>query len=130
MSMLSAQCDKLRNLAEQVEWEMPEASKAMRDAADTIWDLRNRLNDLIYEQAHWELANCPGCKNVADLQEALDENARLRELSETMLTCIEDDNNMRRDCWKCRAHLEFDGGSGRHFCAIKHMCKELGIEAR
>ena len=73
MSMLSEQCDKLRNLAEQVEWELPEASKALRDAADTIWELRDRLT-------HWELHECPGCKNVADLQEALDENARLREL--------------------------------------------------
>ena len=29
---------------------------------------------------NYELEHCPACKNVADLQEALDENARLREL--------------------------------------------------
>lgn len=27
--------------------------------------------------AHYELEHCPACKNVADLQEALDENAKL-----------------------------------------------------
>lgn len=27
--------------------------------------------------AHYELEHCPACKNVADLQEALDENVRL-----------------------------------------------------
>lgn len=30
---------------------------------------------------HYELEHCPACKNVADLQEALAENARLRELA-------------------------------------------------
>ena len=29
--------------------------------------------------AHYELEYCPACKNIADLQEALDENAKLRE---------------------------------------------------
>ncbi len=29
---------------------------------------------------HYELEHCPACKNVADLQEALEENAKLREL--------------------------------------------------
>ena len=29
---------------------------------------------------HYELEHCPACKNVADLQEALAENAKLREL--------------------------------------------------
>lgn len=28
---------------------------------------------------HYELEHCPACKNVADLQEALKENAKLRE---------------------------------------------------
>lgn len=28
---------------------------------------------------HYELEHCPACKNVADLQEALSENAKLRE---------------------------------------------------
>ena len=33
---------------------------------------------------HYELEHCPACKNVADLQEALDENAKLRALVKDM----------------------------------------------
>lgn len=29
---------------------------------------------------HYELEHCPACKNIADLQEALEENKKLREL--------------------------------------------------
>ena len=29
---------------------------------------------------HYELDHCPSCKNIADLQDALAENAKLREL--------------------------------------------------
>ena len=49
--------------------------------------LERRIDELCQEnerlhadQAHWELGNCPSCPNIADLQEALDENAKLREL--------------------------------------------------
>ena len=38
---------------------------------------------------HYELEHCPACKNVADLQEALADNAKLRELVEDMLDCIQ-----------------------------------------
>lgn len=37
---------------------------------------------------HYELEHCPACKNVADLQEALKENAKLRELVEDMAADI------------------------------------------
>ena len=33
---------------------------------------------------HYELEHCPACKNIADLQEALEENAKLRELVSDM----------------------------------------------
>ena len=33
---------------------------------------------------NYELEHCPACKNVADLQEALDENARLRSELESV----------------------------------------------
>ena len=42
--------------------------------------LRKENKELRADQAHWELGNCPSCPNIADLQEALDENAKLREL--------------------------------------------------
>lgn len=33
---------------------------------------------------NYELDHCPSCKNIADLQDALDENAKLRELAAEM----------------------------------------------
>ena len=56
MSMLSAQIDKLRALADRMDGIVPNTPDELRDAADTIWQLRN------------------------DLQRANAENARLREL--------------------------------------------------
>lgn len=49
--------------------------------------LERRIDELCAEverlradQAHWELGNCPSCPNVVSLQEALEQNAKLREL--------------------------------------------------
>lgn len=56
MSMLSAQIDKLRALADRMDGIVPNTPDELRDAADTIWQLRN------------------------DLQRANAENTRLREL--------------------------------------------------
>ena len=85
MSMLSAQCDKLRKTAELVEDHgrfvgfggsistdplMVDAAKEMRDAADTIWQLRNDCVELRHDL---EDAN-----NQAE--EVCIENAKLREL--------------------------------------------------
>lgn len=48
--------------------------------------LERRIDELCAEnerlraaQAHWELGNCPNCPNVVSLQEALEQNAKLRE---------------------------------------------------
>lgn len=38
---------------------------------------------------HYELEHCPACKNVADLQEALEENAKLRELVSGLEYCAQ-----------------------------------------
>lgn len=58
MSMLSAQCDELRTMAESVGLEVPQAATLMMEAADAI----ERLEV---------------------------ENAKLRELVEDMLDCID-----------------------------------------
>ena len=52
--------------------------------------LRQENKELRADQAHWELGNCPSCPNVADLQEALEQNAKLRELCKDMLAEIVD----------------------------------------
>ena len=53
--------------------------------------LERRIDELCAEverlradQAHWELGNCPSCPNIADLQEALEQNDKLREQVEYM----------------------------------------------
>lgn len=65
MSMLSAQCDRLRRLADHLderERGMDEYVQAMRKAADTIWHLRNLNLDTASENDNLK-----------------DESARLRE---------------------------------------------------
>lgn len=105
VSMLSSMCDRLRQTADEVERiegknavrlgldaiALAYAVGELRDAADTIDGLRTRCQDAQAENeklranaAHWELEHCPSCKNVADLQEVLDKNAKLRELVRNM----------------------------------------------
>ena len=75
MSMISAQCDELRSMSESVGLAMPQAATLMMEAADTI----DRL-DLALDS-----------KRIAErrVTELLDENAKLRELVEDMLDCID-----------------------------------------
>lgn len=51
MSMLSAQVDELRAMAESVGLAMPQAATLMMEAADTILSLRDRAQDLQAENA-------------------------------------------------------------------------------
>lgn len=70
MSMLSAQCDELRSMAESVGLAMPQAATLMMEAADTIWELRCK------------------CAGMVDMRErarlAETENAKLLELVDYM----------------------------------------------
>lgn len=58
---------------------------------------------------NYELEHCPACKNVADLQEALEENAKLRELA--------------RDMWALQIALPY----GAHI-EIRDRMAQLGVE--
>ena len=92
MSMLSAQCDKLRQMAESVGLAMPQAATLMMEAADTIWELRCKCADLMSEREeyvwtrefmdrmakHCGTKDCPSLVSYVDGLEA--ENAKLREL--------------------------------------------------
>lgn len=53
--------------------------------------LHDEVERLHADQAHWELGNCPSCPNVADLQEALEQNAKLREQTELLVTLLRND---------------------------------------
>ena len=76
MSMLSAQCDELREVATRYDELQVGAVKAvtmpsnmgsiLREAADTIWELRCKLSDMVDERERARVAEA--------------ENAKLREL--------------------------------------------------
>lgn len=152
MSMLSAQCDELLTMAAMlVVKDMPEIASVVRDAADTILELRDGLqranaeNDKLRQEnqsigmasyeigyksgsIHYELEHCPACKNVADLQEVLDENAELRELCETVI-----DDWMSKVCPTfpfCEFGGEYesctDDTCGNQL--YRQMLRELGVE--
>lgn len=60
---------------------------------------------------NYELDHCPACKNVADLQEALAENAKLRE-------CLQD----------LAEHIREDDGFGLDYGWMLDRMRELGVE--
>ena len=96
MSMLSAQIDELRNAAEF--YDGFKAANLMRDAADTIWELRGalqvasvdyrhladenaKLRDLMYDRAHdHAIQHMTEDELRITAANALEENAKLREL--------------------------------------------------
>lgn len=58
----------------------PEREDGQEALERRIDELCAEVERLHADQAHWELGNCPNCPNIADLQEALEQNAKLREL--------------------------------------------------
>ena len=103
--------------------------------------LEKRIDELCAEverlhadQAHWELGNCPSCPNVVSLQEALEQNAKLRELVARMaealgIDCEWADPNwckspcvLEFECWPESDHTELR-------CPAWAIMHELGIEA-
>lgn len=63
MSMISAQIDELRRYADMEDCTFPLLASALRDAADTIWELRGALQVASVDYRHLS-----------------EENAKLREL--------------------------------------------------
>lgn len=68
---------------------------------------------------HYELEHCPACKNVADLQEVLDENAKLRELVGGLEYCVQ---GLVCDCCPL-----YDPSSTNHR-RCESLERELGVE--
>lgn len=51
MSMLSAKRDRLLGMADRLDQSgLHDMASVVRDAGSTIWELRNKLNDLIDER--------------------------------------------------------------------------------
>lgn len=72
-------CEDLRDrLVRLLGESMTDTEKAALERR--IDELCAEVERLHADQAHWELGNCPSCPNVVSLQEALEQNAKLREL--------------------------------------------------
>lgn len=76
---------------------------------------------------NYELEHCPACKNVADLQEALTENAKLRELVRILVHCMSEFDN----CDSCPINGNpYDVSREWAACdTLYEMLCELGVEA-
>ena len=113
---------------------------------DRIRELEAEVERLHADQAHWELGNCPSCPNIADLQEALEQNAKLRgqyeaviddyrsEVAKLRELCAEQlDNLMPEICakaWWCEGkdwHTCNDDACGNYTFVI--LARELGVTA-
>ena len=134
MSMLSAQCDELRKVAEQLDWELPETAMLLRDAADTIWELRDdlqRANAAVQDAEHdesmaWDRVR----KAEAENAKLRSENARLRsictEVADILFSLEADRCGLcDRDSVNhpCPVHT-VKGGE----CLIKSELRELGVD--
>lgn len=115
MSMLSAQCDKLRSMAESVGLEVPQAATLMMEAADTILELRDDLQRTNAENAKLrELARGLHKAYVGALNEAEAKDAGLIWEYCGMV-----------DAELAKSHARFEADRHRFDVAMR----ELGIEA-
>lgn len=106
MSMLSAQIDELRTMAQlEKSLERPAIARILGDAADTICELRGAL----------QVAS-------VDYRHLADENARLREVVKRMHGHIKE-NCDTCDGWYCS---NFD--EDNECCVYDTLVRELGVE--
>lgn len=128
MSMISAQCDELRKLARAFPDTSPRAA-LLRDAADTIWQLRDDLQRVNAENANLH--------NNADLLRAMlsqvqtekrcymAENAKLRETLKVLMVGTNAElcaNRGESDCKECSMY------HGEDECVVVDAMELLGID--
>ena len=128
MSMLSAQRDELRKCADALQDAIDNLNSGritykgltdamyygindLRSAADTIWELRNKLCDMVDAR-----------ERVRMLEP---ENAKLRELVNDMWICISHGSE-GWDCTGCRR--DSDSVCIRGISEFSQRMRELGIE--
>lgn len=89
---------------------------------DTVQVVRGTYDDTrryVPEEAlvHMDLHECPACANVADLQDAMDENAKLREL-------------VRELYHELDAATQYDAGGSRGIVSeFAGRMRKLGVDA-
>ena len=112
--MLSAQRDRLRAIADDLFcMDYNDYASEVRDAADTIWSLRNKLNDMLDQG-----------DEIAQLKA---ENAKLRELIQKVWKW---EKNGCHECpleSDCEADSVYDGDCGMA-AEIENEMRKLGIE--
>ena len=100
MSMLSAQCDELRSMAESVGLAMPQAATLMMEAADAIWELRGSVHrerseaDRLRELATYAL------KHIIEVECEAPDRERFR--GKPCEDCVEYGSS---DCPKCMPRM-------------------------
>lgn len=120
MSMISAQIDELRKLADgQAPYR--DARAAMLEAADTILVMDERLRDA--ERHHRIDMDVVGLMYHPEIVERLNaENDKLRELVlEIWRSCPVSED----DCAKCQHRIE---ESDENWCDIPILMEKLGVE--
>lgn len=143
MSMISMQVDRLRDRAMRVEVFLEgstdaiptDTHKQLRDAADTIWDLRNKCNDLMDKRDELRHENADMKRQLYHADEIIgrqgtkiekteSENAKLRELVRHMGACIQHLDRTDEDggCVRCPYQTV------EHDCGFEQRMAELGIE--
>lgn len=116
MSMLSSQCDELRQVAQVYRNLGKYATEQMlRDAADTILELRDDL-----QRANRSLQDAEHDESVAwdRVRKAERENAKLRELVRDMWF------------WSYEGHIDSESQERQmlHIDAVIQRMRELGVE--
>ena len=97
------------------------------DENDQLKAENARLRDLMYDHAHdHAIQHMTEDELRITAANALDENAKLRELSSIMLKCIMANERKKLICWECPMHKQFD--ELRSYCCLEHEAKKLGVE--
>lgn len=112
ISTISAQCDRLRSIADDlVGMDYDAYAYDVRHAADTIKSLSYNLSDMV------------DCRERA--RELESENQKLRKLAQGLNWCTENTDGPRVDCERCPLGT-IEGRPLELTC--ENMMRELGIE--
>ena len=136
MSMLSAQVDELRSMAESVGLAMPQAATLMMEAADAIEGLREQAEDMDFQLDKWQ-TKAEYFKQLADLAEA--DNAKLREEFNKMdvwhskeLTAAMAENakllELVAELYQCSRQYGCDRCGYKDGCAMFDRMAQMGVE--
>lgn len=141
MSMLSAQCDELREMADQLQEHgtfvgfggttntdplMHGAAIVMREAADTIWELRDMVhkelaeNDKLREERREYQATIDSLVNECDDHKT--ENAKLRKLVKRM------HRHIKQTCDVCDEYYCSNFDEDNECCVFDVLARELGVD--